>query len=157
MSPRRLLPVACLALGAAAVGQDAPPDKPRAVTEVADVRYVDGDDAHPRKHLLDLYVPERRDTDVARAVRWLHVNAAKHGGDPGRLVLHADGDMAGLPAQARLFHAALRTRPVRADLAEIVGRSHLTIVSRIGTPDDPVTERIARFVFDVTKPAPKGE
>ena len=40
MSPRRLLPVACLALGAAAVGQDAPPDKPRAVTEVAENQNV---------------------------------------------------------------------------------------------------------------------
>ncbi len=312
-SPWPLLAAASAIAGSSAAAQEAPREEkkageepakaPDAVPEVPvkvvrDVRYWDGEGAHPRKHLLDLYVPDgpegsggrepktgvpvllfihggawtigdralyphlgrafaRRGfltavasyrlspsvqhpehaRDVARAIAWLVAHVALHGGDPKKLVLtghsagahlvslvaldpayldahglkpsairgvapisgvyairpegetwadfpsvfgtdpevrrkaspltHVQGDHApflvvfaerdfpGLPAQARLFEAALRKAGADAKLVEIPARGHIDEILAVGRAGDPLTEEIAKFVARVT--GGKGE
>jgi acetyl esterase/lipase len=76
----------------------------------------------------------------------------KHVGDHPRpfLLLYADHDYPGLPAVAKMLDAALRRHGGRATLKEVTDRDHITIVAKIGSPEDPVTAAIVDFVNAAT-------
>jgi hypothetical protein len=54
--------------------------------------------------------------------------------------------MPGLPLSARALHTELENAGARVSLHEIPDRNHITMVSRVGQPDDPTTRYIADFV-----------
>ena len=73
-----------------------------------------------------------------------------HVGDsppPPFLVLYGENNLPGLGPQAVLFHEALVNLPSEAELMEFTGRTHGTMISRIGTPDDEVTETMLDFLL----------
>ena len=65
---------------------------------------------------------------------------------PPFLVLWADKDMAGLPLSGKMFASALRRAEVAVESAEITGRSHGSIIARVGSRDDRTTELVVDFV-----------
>ncbi|MCI0343045.1 MAG: alpha/beta hydrolase [Planctomycetales bacterium] len=77
------------------------------------------------------------------------------GDHPPFLVLFAERDFLGLPAQARLLHAALEKAGSDSKLVEIPERGHIDEIFAVGRPGDPLTEEIAKFVGRVS--LPKGD
>jgi acetyl esterase/lipase len=74
-----------------------------------------------------------------------------HVGDwppPPFQVLYGENNLPGLGPQAVMFYEALAGLPSEADLIEFPGRTHGTMISRIGTPGDEVTETMMCFLIN---------
>jgi acetyl esterase/lipase len=65
---------------------------------------------------------------------------------PPFLLLYAEKDYAGLPALAQALQAALVKQGAASVLKEIPDRDHITIIGRVGSPDDLTTKMIVDFV-----------
>lgn len=78
-------------------------------------------------------------------------------GDPPFLLLYAADDLPRRDAEAEAMAEALRRAEVARVLDVVPGRDFETIVSAIGQPADPTTERIADFIGRlVPRPSPSA-
>lgn len=75
---------------------------------------------------------------------------AKDKGIPAFLILHV-ADRADTKVQANLFAAKLREAGISATVFAAEGKTHGTISSDIGVPDDPVTKAVDGFLDKVVK------
>lgn len=67
---------------------------------------------------------------------------------PPFLVTYCEWDYPTLPAQARLFHAALRRSGVASELFYTPKQNHIMEMVAFTHDDDPTARRIARFILD---------
>jgi arylformamidase len=72
-----------------------------------------------------------------------HVTGDKQ---PPFLILYGDKDLPGLALTAKSLNEAMEKKGGKATVKEIADRDHITIVSKIGQPDDPTTKLIIDFV-----------
>ena len=77
----------------------------------------------------------------------------EHVGDkhPAKLLVYADKDFAGLGKQAEDLSKALGKNKCEATAKEYADRTHLTILSKQSSPDDPVFKDVKEFVVERTK------
>jgi len=62
------------------------------------------------------------------------------------LIGYCERDFATLPAQARLFHRALREAGVPAELLFIPGQGHISEILHMAAEDDPIVQAMLRFM-----------
>ena len=65
---------------------------------------------------------------------------------PPFLIGYCERDFATLPAQARLFHRALREAGVPAELLFIPGQGHISEILHMAAEDDPIVQAMLRFM-----------
>jgi acetyl esterase/lipase len=80
--------------------------------------------------------------DPVKASPITHVRA----GAPPFLITYCQNDYLSLPAQARMFDAALRAAGVSSDLVYIPNENHISEIVNVYKDDDPTTRAILRFI-----------
>jgi acetyl esterase/lipase len=67
-------------------------------------------------------------------------------GAPPFLITYCQNDYPTLPAQARLFHAALQKAGIPSELVYVPGKNHITEIADIWREDDATARAVLRFI-----------
>jgi acetyl esterase/lipase len=82
--------------------------------------------------------------DKQNASPLTHVRA----GAPPYLITYAENDYPGLPAQARIFDAALRGAGVSSELVYVPHKNHINEIADAWQDDDPTARAVLRFIAE---------